>query len=323
MLLRIPFFTAFVVFVVHLMLPLTPAHAQNLDGCKSEPILQRFEEFGRSGRMQLDLRFWLNDAKSQKVEPYQAFDNVYYVGVCWVSAWLIKTADGFVLIDTLHDPFTDLLIENIRKVGVDPKDSKLVLMTHGHFDHVGGAYKVKALAPNAQFVMTKTGWEEGVASAKQSESTPRRWIMISQDKVAKDGDIIKHGGMDFQLLETPGHTYGTASYVFKVTDQGKSYRAIVVGGLGLNAIEGSGQVDAYIASIDRLQTMMASTSTAIDVHLTTHPFSNGLTEAAERLKDRKPSEPHPLIDSKGFADQIKSLRAGAVDRLAVEKKAGR
>ena len=90
--------------------------------------------------MPADLGRWLGDAKAQYIEPYQAFDNVHYVGVCWVSAWLVKTSAGVVLIDTLHEPFADQLIENIKKVGVDPADIKYVLMTHGHFDHVGGAY---------------------------------------------------------------------------------------------------------------------------------------------------------------------------------------
>jgi metallo-beta-lactamase class B len=70
--------------------------------------------------------------------PFKVFDNVYYVGICWVSAWLLKTSDGLVLIDTLYEPYTDRLLENIKKLGFDPADIKLILVTHGHFDHAGG-----------------------------------------------------------------------------------------------------------------------------------------------------------------------------------------
>ena len=97
-------------------------------------------------------------SKAQYIEPWKAFDNVYFVGVCWVSAWVIRTNDGVVLIDTLHEPHVDQLIANLQKVGVDFADIKYVLMTHGHFDHVGGAAKLKPLLPNAKFAMTKTGW---------------------------------------------------------------------------------------------------------------------------------------------------------------------
>jgi metallo-beta-lactamase class B len=79
-----------------------------------------------------------------------------------------------VLIDTLHEPHVDQLIENLRKVGVDLSEIKYVLMTDGHFDHVGGAAKLKPLFPDAKFVMTQKGWNEALEGAKQSESTPRR-----------------------------------------------------------------------------------------------------------------------------------------------------
>ena len=47
-------------------------------------------------------------------------------------------------------------------------------MTHGHFDHLGGAAKLKPLASNAKFVMTQTGWDEAMKSAKAWETTPLR-----------------------------------------------------------------------------------------------------------------------------------------------------
>lgn len=300
-----------------------PAVAAGLDTCDSEAIAQRFGEFGRTGRMPADLGRWLSDPKGQFIEPYRAFDNVYYVGVCWVSAYVIKTDEGAILLDTLHDPFTDLLVENIRKAGVDPKDIKVVLMTHGHYDHAGGAYRIRALAPQARFMMTQSGWDEALASAKASRGTPRQWTMIPQDKVVKSGDVIRLGGQEVTVLETPGHTYGTASYVLQVKDGSRTYRAVMVGGLGLNAIRDSKQVEAYIASIDQLAGRMANPATAFQVHLTTHPFSNDQTEAARKLKDRAPGAPHPLVDPDGISRQLAELRAGAVARLAVEKQAGR
>jgi metallo-beta-lactamase class B len=293
-----------------------------LQGCASRPVLERFEAFGRTGRMPPYLVRWLADPQAQYVAPYQAFDNVYFVGVCWVSAWLIKTSEGAILIDTLHDPFVDRLLQNIRSVGVDPKDIKYVLVTHGHFDHAGGAYKLKPLT-GAQFLMTQSGWNEAVRSAKASQNTPRAWHMVPQDRVVKDGDEIRLGDQVLRIYETPGHTYGTASFSFTVQDGAKRWRAFTVGGLGLNAIEGSRQVEAFIASIDRITGLMDSAKDPIQVHLTTHPFSNGLTEAKDLLKTRKPGDAHPLVDPQGFRAQLAQLRAGAVERLAIEKKKDR
>jgi len=299
-----------------------PARAEVPTGCNSKEISMAFDDFGRTGKMPPDLRQWLMDPKAQTIEPYRAFDNVYYVGVCWVSAWLITTSDGAVLLDTLHDPFADLLISNIRKVGVDPTDIKYVLMTHGHFDHVGGAYKLRPLT-KARFAMTEKGWDEATKSARASRGTPRQWTMIEKDLVVKDGDVISVGNATFRVYETPGHTFGTASYSFPVRDGGNTYQAVTVGGLGLNAIESSKQVEAYIASVTRIAELVQRQTDPISVHLTTHPFSNGLTEMAQRLTLRKPGEPHPLRDPAGFVAQLEALRQAAEERLVIERKAGR
>jgi metallo-beta-lactamase class B len=253
--------------------------------CESAPIMAAFALFGDTGRMPQELGAFLANAKLQRIEPYKAFDNVYYVGICWVSAWLITSPRGHVLIDTLYGKFTDQLLAHVRAVGFDPKDIKLVVVTHGHFDHAGGMSKLKAeLAPGTRFAMTQEGWREAAEAAAQSAGTPRAWTMIDQDLVLSDGQTLTHGDVVIQAYETPGHTMGTASYAFDARDGAKTYRAFTVGGLGLNAIRGPEQVEAFIASLKRIRALTEAPSRPIELHLTTHAFSTGLTEAKERLK---------------------------------------
>ena len=299
------------------------ALAQPFKDCPSGEILARFEDFGRTGKMPPDMAAWLSDSKAQYIEPWKAFDNVYYVGVCWVSSWAIRTSEGVVLIDTLHEPHVDQLVANLDKIGVELSEIKYVLMTHGHFDHVAGAAKLKPLLPNARFVMTQTGWNEGIEGAKKSQSTPRPWSMIAQDMVVKDGDTIRLGGNSFVVLETPGHTRGTASYTYDVKDGADIYRAITVGGLGLNAIESSKQVEEFIASLDKIAELIKQPHNPVIAHLTTHPFSNGLTELRKRILAHKPGEQNPLVDPPGLLDQLAHLRRGADERLQIERTAGR
>ena len=302
------------------MLVATSGKAQPFDGCPSGPILERFVEFGRTGKMPPDLGKWLNDVQAQKVEPWKAFDNVDYVGICWVSAWLIHTDDGVVLIDTLYGPFAGQLIENIKATGTDLADIKYVLMTHGHFDHVGGAAALKPLLPNAAFVMTQEGWDEAVKSARDSESSRRAWSMISPEVVVKDGDTIELGGNSFRVIETPGHTWGTASYLYDVRDGAETYRAITIGGLGLNAIDGPPQVEAFIDSVDKVRALVEKSDEPVKVHLTTHGFSANLEENRLKLQARGAGEPNVLVDPQALLNQVATLRAGAVERLSVEKE---
>jgi len=226
-----------------------------------------------------------------------------------------------VLIDTVYAPYTDQMLANITALGFDPKDIKLVVITHGHRDHAGGAARLKSvLEPQTRFAMTREGWREAAEDAAQSAAGPRPWTMIEPDLVFTDGEVLTAGDVTIQAFETPGHTMGTASFAYDARDGARSYRAFTVGGLGLNAIRGPEQVEAFIASVKRIRALTEETTRPIELHLTTHAFSTGLTEAKELLKTRKPGDPHPLVDLPGFRRQLDELQAGAEKRLVLERQ---
>lgn len=289
------------------------------DGCPSGPIMQRFIEFGKSGKMPPDLGKWLSTPEDQDVTPWKPFDNVDYVGACWVSAWLVHTDEGTILIDTLYGPFQKMIVKKIQETGTDLADIKYVLMTHGHFDHVGGAAALKPQLPNAKFVMTQKGWDEAIASAAQSKGGRREWNMIEPEMVVADGDTITLGSNTIQVLETPGHTWGTASYVYDVKDGDQTYRSITIGGLGLNAIEGPSQVEAYINSVDRVRDVIEASEKPVAVHLTTHGFSAGLDENRQLHQARLGGQPNVFVDPEAILKQVAGLRDRAVKRLELEK----
>jgi metallo-beta-lactamase class B len=108
-----------------------------------------------------------------------------------------------VLIDALYGPYTDQLLANIRALGFDPKDIKLVVMTHGHLDHAGGAVRLKSLLDSeTRFDMTREGWREAAETAAQSAASPRAWTMIEPDLVLADGQVLTAGGVTIQAFET-------------------------------------------------------------------------------------------------------------------------
>lgn len=289
---------------------------------QSSEVSALFSEFGRTGKMSATLGKWLNDPAIQSIAPYKVFDNVYNVGICWVSAWLIKTSDGLILIDSIYEPYTQQMLDNVRTLGFNPNDIKLVLLTHGHFDHVGGVTWLQKHT-NAKFVMTKQGWQESIADAKQSQGKPNGWHFPAKaDILVKDGDVLTLGDTTIHAYETPGHTWGTTSYALDVKDGDKTYHAITIGGLGLNAIDGPEQVEAYIKSVDRIKSLVTRADNPVTVHLTAHPFSTGLSEARAQLATHQPGQPHPLDDGQALIKQLDALRAAAVERLTVETAKG-
>jgi metallo-beta-lactamase class B len=167
--------------------------------------------------------------------------------------------------------------------------------------------------------MTAEGWREAAESAAQSTGRPNEWAMIEKDMVLADGQVLQVGDIKLQAFETPGHTMGTASFALDAFDGGRRHRAFTVGGLGLNAIKGPEQVEAFIASIQRIRKLTEDGRDPVTTHLTTHAFSNGLTEAKDLIKGRKPGDAHPLVDPKGFREQLDALQAGAERRLVAER----
>lgn len=137
------------------------------------------------------------------------------------------------------------------------------------------------------------------------------------DMVLKDGDRIRAGDTEVLVLETPGHTWGTLSYVYDVRHGGKTHRAVTIGGQGLNAISGPEQLEAYIRSMKRL----GDESLGIDVDLTAHPFSTGLTEKIPAVLAAKSGEPHPLVDRRDYLDRLARLADGAKKALEAMRKA--
>ena len=49
------------------------------------------------------------DNSIQNIEPTKVFDNLYLVGPCYVSVWLLTTPQGDILFDTAQEPFVDMI----------------------------------------------------------------------------------------------------------------------------------------------------------------------------------------------------------------------
>src|SRR2546425_4166591 len=72
---------------------------------------------------------------SKPVPAFQIFDNLYYVGLDSVCAYILKTSGGLVFGDTLYEKFADLIPQFMQEVKLNPQDIKYIHLTHAHTDH--------------------------------------------------------------------------------------------------------------------------------------------------------------------------------------------
>ncbi|MEM7077693.1 MAG: pectin acetylesterase-family hydrolase [Pseudomonadota bacterium] len=250
------------------------------------------------------------ESPAQYVEPFQVFDNLYYVGIDWVAAYVLQTSEGLILIDSLYGSWIRPLEANIRRLGLDPGDIKYVINTHGHFDHAGGS-KYFQRVHGAQIVMAEEDWQ--IAEAKPQLSAfyapvPRR------DIVAQDGDVIELGDTRVELFKTPGHTEGVLTLRYTVRDGDDEHTAITLGGVGLN-FSGVARTETYLASYARI----AQLQQGVSVSLPNHAAMGRVFERGERLRARGEGEPHPFVDEAGFAQDLATFVANAEVKLAAEK----
>ena len=248
---------------------------------------------------------------ARTVPPFKIFDNLYYVGIDWVSSYLITTDDGLILIDALYRDYPGHIIQSVKELGFDPKQIKFILCTHGHYDHCEGADTLQKIT-GARIGMTETDWQ--IAEGKVKNDYANVNTRLTRDWVIRDGDSLKLGGTTIKFFITPGHTMGVLSMSFPVRDGSNTYKAFMLGGVGLN-FEGVKQTELYLQSMDRIMKMKD-----IEVSITNHPDPGKIFQRARLLQTRKPGEPHPFVAPEDFQNWLKELKTNAEKKLEEEKR---
>lgn len=262
-----------------------------------------------------DLWLGWEDRSEQYVEPFQIFDNLYYVGIDWVAAYVLQTSEGLILIDALYGKWTNQLYTNMAKLGLNPADIKVVIATHGHFDHAGGAADVQRRF-GATVVMSEQDWmlakqpAEHPLFAMQAPSSDPKWA-----RVVKDGDSVRLGDTEVALYETPGHTTGVLSLVYPVRDGDTQHQALTLGGVGLN-FSGIPQSQSYVASYERLVALQQAQN--LSVSLPNHAAMGKVFQRATQLSQRKSGAVHPFVDAQGLADDLTTFLGRGREKLEAE-----
>ncbi|HYH46246.1 MAG TPA: MBL fold metallo-hydrolase, partial [Thermoanaerobaculia bacterium] len=81
---------------------------------------------------------------NQPVEPFRIVGNLYYVGASDVTAFLLATPEGHILLDGGFVETAPLIRDSIRKLGFRLEDVEILLSSHAHMDHAGGLAALKA-----------------------------------------------------------------------------------------------------------------------------------------------------------------------------------
>jgi metallo-beta-lactamase class B len=169
------------------------------------------------------------DRNDWYARPYRVFDNLYFIGTRFHSAWALTTSDGIIVIDSVFEYAVEAeMIDGLQALGLDPADVRYILISHAHGDHDQGA-AIFQRRFGTEVVMGDADWESTLARTEYPGGVPTRDI-----GVGPEGLELTLGDTTVEVIATPGHTPGTLSYIFQVTEGSRTLTVMYAGGTAFN-----------------------------------------------------------------------------------------
>jgi metallo-beta-lactamase class B len=250
--------------------------------------------------------------------PFRIYGNTFYVGVRGLSAVLITSDKGHVLIDGALPESAVKIAAAIEALGFRQKDVKLILNSHVHFDHAGGIAQLQRRT-GARVAASKPG-AIVLRRGKSGPDDPQYGRLPALTPVARveefgDGETLRVGDLAITAHLTPGHTPGGTSWTWTSCEDGRCLDVVYADSLTpLSAPGFEFRKDA--SALQGFEKSFATLSAlACDVLLSAHPDAS---ELWRRLAKRQGGDREALVDRQACARYVEVARAALRARLASE-----
>ena len=246
------------------------------------------------------------------LDPFRIAGNLYYVGDKKVCMHLLATEEGLILFDSGYQHTVHQLFYSIEQLGFSPKDVKMVIHSHGHFDHFGAGDAFRDLFGSKLYLSR--------ADADRLRINPRAALMeyaplsyariLEPDELMDDGDVITLGSTSIRCRLAPGHTEGTMAFFFPVRERDRTYEVGYLGGIGFLPL-----YKAFLKKYDLPMDMQERMRDTIgrmraerpDITLGNHPNHNGTLEKRAYMLSH-PGE-NPFQDGSVWPEMLDQLEA--------------
>jgi metallo-beta-lactamase class B len=237
--------------------------------------------------------------------PFHIAGNLYYVGSKGLANYLVTTPQGNILINSDLEANVPMIEASIEKLGFKFKDTKILLISHAHWDHDAGSAKIKEMTGASYMVMGADVpvVESGGKMDFQYGNNPSfLYPPTKVDRVLHDGDEVRLGGAVLVAHLTPGHTKGCTTWTMSVTEGDKTYNVVIIGSPNVNPGYKLIHNDNYPQIAEDYERMWrVLKSLPCDIFLGAHGGYFGLEEKYPRLKD---GGANPFIDPRGYKEYV-------------------
>lgn len=269
-------------------------------------------------------------------DPFKIHGNTYFVGPAGVSSVLVTTPRGHILVDGALQQSAAEIDRHIRALGFKTTDVKLILTSHGHFDHVGGVNALQRYtgATVLASVNTARALELGapVPEDPQAPRGPEEYFPKVQNiRIVRDGESVSLGDVTVTAHYVPGHTPGATTWTWRSCEGARCLNIVYADSISSISNDGfrftgdathPSLVDSFRASIQKVAALPC------DILISTHPSVSGLDERVKKRAAMRsvspnaqtPAQPDPMIDPSACrvlaADAMKALEKRVKTELA-------
>ncbi len=250
--------------------------------------------------------------------PLKVYGNTWYVGTCGISALLVTSDEGHILVDAATPQAGPQILANIRALGFKPEDVRAIVFSHEHFDHAGSLAELQQATGAPVYARAPA-----VATLKRGasdRSDPQHEVLdpfapVEQVVVLDDDGVVRVGPLALQVVSTPGHTPGGTSWTWR-SCEGDDCRQMVYAD-SLTAISD----DVYRYSDDAAhpgyvaafrETLARVAALECDILVTPHPSASQLWSRIGPRADR------PLVDTSACRTYAQTATQRLDKRLADE-----
>jgi len=254
--------------------------------------------------------------------PFRIAGNLYYVGSKGLANYLITTPQGNILINSDLEANVPLVEASIEKLGFKFKDTKILLISHAHWDHDASSATIKEKTGAKYMVMDAdvSVVESGGKTDFQYGSSPANLYKPAKvDRVLHDGDEVRLGGMVLVAHLTPGHTRGCTTWTMRVTDGANTYNVVIIGSPNVNPGYKLVNNPAYPQIAEDYERMWrVLKSLPCDIFLGAH---GGYFDLEEKYPRLKAGAVNPFIDPDGYKKYVDEKEREFRSELAKQKLA--
>jgi metallo-beta-lactamase class B len=252
-------------------------------------------------------------------EPFSLYGNSYYVGVHGLSAVLITTPSGHVLIDGGLESSTPQVVANIRKMGFRIQDVKYILNSHAHFDHAAALAELQRESGAVVLAGTPAlpALTAGVALGDDPQAKDAdRYPPVANVRGVTDGEVVRLGELAITAHATPGHTPGGVTWTWQSCEGGKCANIVYADSLSAVASDGY-KFTEHAAVLANLERSIAKVEALqCDVLVSAHPEYSDLYGRQAKKRELGSAA---MVDTGACRAYAAKARAGLAKRLASER----